>query len=66
MATRLQYFAHATTAQLSCHAQNCVAIFAFESMWKQNEVPIEVELRGKTVIELGPSLLESYLVGESC
>ena len=32
-----QIFAHATTAQLSCHVQNFVAIIVLESRWEWNE-----------------------------
>ena len=42
-----QSFAHATTAQLSCHVQNFVAITLLESMWEWNEISIEFELRWK-------------------
>ena len=34
-------FAQATTAQLSCHVQNFVAITLLESRWKQNEISIK-------------------------
>ena len=43
-----QIFAHATTAQLSCHAQNVIAITVLESRWEWNEISIEFELRWKT------------------
>ena len=36
-----QIFAHATTAQLSCHVQNFVAITVLESRWEWNEISIE-------------------------
>ena len=39
-----QIFAHATTAQLSCHVQNFVAIIVLESRWQWNEISIEFEL----------------------
>ena len=39
-----QIFAHATTAQLSCHVQNFVVITVLESRWKWNEISIEFEL----------------------
>ena len=40
-----QIFAHATTAQLSCHVQNFVAITVLESRWEWNKIFIEFELR---------------------
>ena len=40
-----QIFAHATTAQLSCHVQNFVAITVLELRWEWNENSIEFELR---------------------
>ena len=43
-----QIFAHATTAQLSCHVHNFVAITALESRSKWNKIFIEFELRWKT------------------
>ena len=43
-----QIFAHATTAQLSCHVQNFVAITLFESRWERNVISIEFELRWKS------------------
>ena len=42
-----QIFAHATTAQLSCHVQNFVAIIILKSRWEWNEISIEFELRWK-------------------
>ena len=42
-----QIFAHATTAQLSCHVQNFVAITVLEFRWQLNEISIEFELRWK-------------------
>ena len=42
-----QILAHATTAQLSCHVQNFVAITVLESRWEWNEISIEFELRWK-------------------
>ena len=42
-----QIFAHATTAQLSCHVQNFVAITVLESRWEWNEISIDLELRWK-------------------
>ena len=40
-----QISAHATTAQLSCHVQNFVAITVLESRREWNEISIEFELR---------------------
>ena len=40
-------FAHATTAQLSCHVQHFVAITVSESRWEWNGISIEFELRWK-------------------
>ena len=55
LATRSQQsFAHATTAQLSCHVQNFVAITLLESRWDQNEISIECDLRWKAVSGTGP------------
>ena len=42
-----QFFAHATTAQLSCHVQNFITITVLESRWEWNEISIEFELRWK-------------------
>ena len=42
-----QIFAHATTAQLSCHVQNLVVITVLESRWEWNEISIGFELRWK-------------------
>ena len=42
-----QIFAHATTAQLSCHVKHFVAITVLESRWEWNEISIEFELRWK-------------------
>ena len=42
-----QIFAHATTAQLSCHVQNFVAITLLDSRWEWNEISIEFEMRWK-------------------
>ena len=42
-----QSFAHATTAQLSCHVQKYVAITVLEWRWDWNEISIEFELRWK-------------------
>ena len=39
LAIRSQHiFAHATTAQLSCHVQKSVAITLLHLMWQQNEI----------------------------
>ena len=44
LAIRLQQiFAHATTAQLSCHVQNFVAIAVLVSRWEWNKISIEFE-----------------------
>ena len=43
-----QIFAHATTAQLSCHVQNSVAINLLDSRWECNEISIEFEMRWKS------------------
>ena len=42
-----QIFTHATTAQLSYHVQNFIAIKVLESRWGWNEISIEFELRWK-------------------
>ena len=42
-----QIFAHVTTAPLSCHVQNFVAIAVLESKWEWNEISIEFEMRWK-------------------
>ena len=44
----LQYFAHATTTQLSWHLQNFVAIAMSELMWEQNEILVAFKLRWRT------------------
>ena len=50
-----QIFAHATTAQLSCHVQNFVAITVLELMWEWNEISTEFELRWKKpLVKRGP------------
>ena len=55
LAIRLQQiFAHATTAQLSCHVQNFVAITVLELRWEWSEISIEFDCDGKTVSETGP------------
>ena len=43
----LQIFAYATTAQLSYHAQNFVAIIALECGWEQKEFPSNFNCYGK-------------------
>ena len=43
-----QFFAHATTAQLSCHKQNFVAITLLDSRWECNEISIKFEMRWKS------------------
>ena len=40
-----QNFAHATTAQLSCHVQKFVAITTLRLRWEWNTISIEFELR---------------------
>ena len=53
-----QMFAHATTAQLSCHVQNFVAVTVLESRGEWNEISIESSnCDGKTVSETGPWFL---------
>ena len=42
-----QFFAHATTAQLSCHSQNSVVITKLELRWEGNAISIEFEWRWK-------------------
>ena len=49
-----QIFAHATTAHLSCHVQNFVAITVLESRWEWNKISIEFESISETAP--GPSL----------
>ena len=58
-----QMFAHATTAQLSCHVQNIVAITLLDSRLEWNEISIELEMRRKTVSETGPWSGCVYLAG---
>ena len=43
-----QIFAHVTTAQLSWHVQNFVAITVLASRWEWNEISIEFELWWKS------------------
>ena len=43
-----QNFAHATTAQLSCHVQNPVAITPLDSRWERNTISIETEPQWKS------------------
>ena len=40
-----QFITYATTAQLTCHVQNFVAITLLESWWEWNKISIEFELR---------------------
>ena len=50
-----QIFAHDTTAPLSCHVQNFVAIAVLESKWEWNEISIEFEMRWKkTLVKRAP------------
>ena len=42
-----QIFAHATTAKLSWHVQNLVAITVLASRWELNSIYIKLELRWK-------------------
>ena len=49
-----QIFAHATTAQLSCHLQNFVAITVLKLRWEWNEISIEFD--GKLVYKTGPRM----------
>ena len=49
-----QFFAHVTTARLSCHVQKFVAITVLESRWEWNEISIEFELRWKRRLWNGP------------
>ena len=43
----LQNLAHGTTAQLSYHVQNFIAIAILQLGWEDNEIPVELELRWK-------------------
>ena len=54
MITSQQNLAHATTAQLSCHVPNIVAITLLVFGWEQNEISITFELWWKIVSEMGP------------
>ena len=47
-----QFFAHATTAQLSCHVQNFVAITLLDWKWEWNKISLKFD--GKTISETGP------------
>ena len=49
-----QHLAHATTAQLSCHVPNIVAITLLVFGWEQNEISITFEMWWKIVSEMGP------------
>ena len=51
-----QIFAHATTALLSCHVQNLVAITVLETRWEWKEIFIKFELRWKNseTVKQGP------------
>ena len=52
LAIRLQQiFVHATTAVLSCHVHNFVAIAVLELKWEWNKISIEFEKNGS---EMGP------------
>ena len=42
-----QFFAHAMTAELSCHVKNFVAVTLAESRWEWKELFIEFELQWK-------------------
>ena len=59
-----QIFVHATTAQLSCHVQNFVAITVVESKCEWNEISIEFELRWKN--RLWNGALELPAKSEPC
>ena len=48
----LQIFAHVTTAQLSCHVQNFIAIILLQLGWQQNEISIEFE---KSLVKWAPT-----------
>ena len=56
--TSQQIFAHATTAQLSCHVQNFVVIAVLELRLEWNEISEISNLNcdGKTVCETGRRL----------
>ena len=49
-----QNLTHATTAKLSCHVPNIVAITVLAFGWEQNEISITFELWWKIVSEMGP------------
>ena len=57
-----QISAHATTAQLSCHVQNFVAITVSEPRWEWNEISIEFELRWKNRYWNGPQNIIGHRV----
>ena len=48
-----QNVAHSTTAQLSCHVRNFVAISVSKSRWAWNKISIEFEFWWKIVSETG-------------
>ena len=48
-----QIFAHATTAQLSCHVKKFVAITVLASRWEWNEIWIAME---KPLVKRDPGL----------
>ena len=50
----LPNFAHATTAQLSCHVQNFIAITPSKPGWEQNKMYIEFKLLWKNHPWNGP------------
>ena len=50
----LQNFAHATTATMSCHEQNFIAITLPQLGWLQKEIPIKFELQWKNCSWMGP------------
>ena len=51
-----QFFAHVTTAQLSCHVQNFAAITVLKSRWEWTKFPSKLNCGGKIVSETGPSV----------
>ena len=61
-----QNLAHATTAQLSCHVPNFVAITLLVLGWEQNEISITFELWWKNCYWNGPLVLFSSLKYYSC
>ena len=50
----LQKFAHDTTAQLSCHVQNFVAITSPQLRWEQMKLPSNSNYDGKIIRGMGP------------